>query len=546
MSNKENSIGFSIKIGLAGGFLTILLAWLIFYFAMPVLKLNFLFHLVMFIAVVISIIIIVTSVLNESESLLKKGITSCVFFIVLWIVFSVGCSPMFASYKYREIGGEVKTEDFKKNVSEVELKNIPIIDEGYARKVADKKIGEIPGLGSKTDLGEMTMQLVKDKLYYIAPLEPSGFFPWLKNKGTEGYIMVDAMELNDVKLVTEVNGKPLKIRYSEKAYFGNDIGRHAYFSKMTIGFMDYSFEIDDEGNPYWVITAYDKAIGISGKKVVGALIVDAQSGQETYYEDINKIPSWVDRVQPMELMGQQFDWWGEYVHGFWNFSNTDKITTTKGMGVIYIKGQCYYYSGVTSTGADNSSTGFILINSRTGEKTFFKNSGATEQAGMKSAEGKVQNLKYTASFPLLINVNNKPTYFTPLKDGEGLIKQYAMVNVENYNIVGVGNNIEETYNNYVTALNNGSGNTTDVANNGTTKEETLTIDRMGNVMSQNELVFYITTVEQPDRLFIVSQGLSKEISLSKPNDKIKVSYIPNEKSNSINVLKYDNLNINLK
>jgi len=164
---------------------------------------------------------------------------------------------------------------------------------------------------------------------------------------------------------------------------------------------------------------------------------------------------------------------------------------------------------------------------------------------MSSAEGKVQNLGYSASSPWLININNEPTYFIPLKDNEGLIKQYAMVNVENYNIVGVGNNIEETYNNYITALNNGNKNITDIDANGNAKKETLTVDRIGSIISQNELVFYITTVEYPEKLIIVSQGLSKETPLTKEKDKISISYFENEK-NSINAITFDNLNLNLK
>lgn len=541
--------------GLGTGILIITLGWFIYYFIMPVLNIKFLFNTIVVLLTLILLITIIDMSFKKEKTVLEKQNryrkTSKTLVVILTIIILIGAlvnlssSKIFSSKKYRQLAGEVKTEEFKNNVKEVELDNIPIIDLEYALRIADKKIGEIPSLGSKTDIGEMTIQLVGDKLYYVAPLEPSGLFAWFKNRGTEGYIMVNAMALNDVELVTEINSEPLKLKYSQKAYFNDDIKRHAYKSIKNVGFTDFSFEIDDEGKPYWIITTYDKAIGIKGEKVVGILVVDAQTGEETYFDDINKIPSWVDRVQPVDLMVQQINWWGKYIHGFWNFSKTDKLGTTPGTGMIYVDDICYYYTGMTSVGVDSSSVGFMLINSRTGEKTFYKNAGATEEAGMSSAEGKVQNLNYIASFPSLININNEPTYFIPLKDNEGLIKQYAMVNVENYNIVGVGNNIEETYNNYNTALNNGKKNSTDLEANGNTKKETLTVDRIGSVISQNELVFYITTVEYPEKLIIVSQGLSKETPLTRATDKINISYFENE-NNSINAITFDNININIK
>lgn len=542
------------KLGL--GVLLIAIISILIYVILPVLNIKFLFNTIIFLTFLVLLILIANLTAKKADkknekikNKLIKTEKSLLTILILVILIGIGVnlagSKVFNATKYRDLAGEVKTENFSDNIKEIELKNIPIIDEEYALRIADKEVGQIPSLGSRTDLGNMTLQQVGDKLYYVAPLEPSGLFAWIKNRGTEGYIMVNATSLNDVKLVTELNGEPIKLKYSERAYFSEDIGRHAYKTLKTLGFTDYSFEIDDEGNPYWIITVYDKAIGIKNEKVVGIVLVDAQTGETEYFDDINNIPEWIDRVQPMDLMVDQIEWWGKYIHGYWNFSKTDKLEPTEGMGVIYIDDVCYYYTGMSSVGIDNSSVGFVLVNSVTGEKTFYKNSGATEIAAKSSAQGKVQNLGYVASNPLLININNEPTYFIPLKDNEGLIKQYAMVNVENYNIVGVGANIEETYNNYITALNNGNKNGTDLEANGNTKKETLTVDRIGNIISQNEVVFYITTVEYPEKLIIVSQGLSKETPLTKEGDKIIISYFENDKS-SINAISFDNLNLNIK
>ena len=62
---------------------------------------------------------------------------------------------------------------------------------------------------------------------------------------------------------------------------------------------------------------------------------------------------------------------------------------------------------------------------------------------MSSAEGQVQNLKYKATFPLLLNISGEPTYFIALKDDAGLVKKYAMVNVQKYQIVAIGDTVSE-------------------------------------------------------------------------------------------------------
>ena len=62
---------------------------------------------------------------------------------------------------------------------------------------------------------------------------------------------------------------------------------------------------------------------------------------------------------------------------------------------------------------------------------------------MSSAQGQVQNLGYQATFPLLLNISGEPTYFIALKDDAGLVKMYAMVNIQKYQWVATGDSIKE-------------------------------------------------------------------------------------------------------
>lgn len=463
--------------------------------------------------------------------------------IILSISWFLTTSALVNSGAYTQLAGNIETKNFSDQVSPIDLKQVPIVDASYARNLADKKLGTITALGSQVQLGSVTVQQVKGKLCYVIPLEHSGFFKWFTNKdGTPGYIVVSATDPDDVQLITEINDKSLKIKYQPEAYFGTNIYRYAYYKDMFKGLTDFSFEIDDDGNPYWVVSEYEKSIGFNGNKVTGALIINAQTGEANKY-GLDEIPAWVDRIMPNNIVDTNINNWGKLVHGVLNFSNKDKLQTTGGTSTVYYDNQCYYYNGITSVGADESTVGFVLTNTRTNETTFFKVSGSTESASMQSAEGKVQNMGYTASSPILINVQNTPTYFLTLKDKKGLVKMYAMISVQNYNIVGIGENLDTTMNNYIEALtskNDGSLDTT-----GVFKEGQGTIERIGSLQTDKDVVFYIITKENPDTLIIAPKNISKELPLTKEGDKFSYKYIE-MKNTDITLKEFDNLNIDIK
>mgnify|MGYP000473348581 FL=1 len=190
-------------------------------------------------------------------------------------------------------------------------------------------------MGSQVELGHFCIQKIQNELYWVAPLLHSGFFKWINNsEGTAGYVMVSATNERDVKLVQQIDGKPLKIKYQPSAYFQSEIHRHAYLNGYsTIGLTDFTFEINDEGKPFWVITTYDKTIGFSGNNATGVLVVDAQNGAIQEYSIANT-PKWVDRIQPLDFIEDQLNDWGTLIHGYFNFSNEDKLQITEGMTLV--------------------------------------------------------------------------------------------------------------------------------------------------------------------------------------------------------------------
>lgn len=471
--------------------------------------------LIVWIFVIVSIFY---GLLKSMKNLRKVGVGVAVIYIIL----VVGCSPIIQYKSHRNLIGNVEEVDFADQLEYIDLKQLPTIDKELASKLADKKLGEIPSLGSQVYIGELHLQSINGELYYVAPLEHSSFIKWITNrKGTSGYIKVSATNQNDVQLVTELNGNPLKIKYLDSSYILSDLQRAAYLRDMKAGHTDYTFELDDEGKPYWVITRYDTAIGIAEKKAIGALVMDAQTGESEVY-DIENLPSWIDRIQPTSYIRNYIDKWGELVHGIFNFNDKDKLTSTEGMNLIYNDNECFYYTGITSVGSDESLVGFTLTNTRTGKTTIYKTAGATETAAMRSAEGKVQQYRYSATFPYLINIQGEPTYFTTLKDSNGLVKQYAMVDVKNYNTVAVGDTVQSTLNNYMDILTN-----TNISLEGSNTEESIEgqIERIGLVVKDGTSIYDIKLKGEENYIFSVSTETVRDVALIREGDIVSIKYI---------------------
>ena len=166
------------------------------------------------------------------------------------------------------------------------------------------------------------------------------------------------------------------------------------------------------------------------------------------------MPEWIDRVYSASLLIQLYDYHGTLKHGYINsiLGQKDCLVTTDEYNYLAIDDDVWVYTGVTSVSGDQSNVGFVLMNQRTMETKFYAVEGATERSAMDSAEGQVQNLKYVATVPLLLNINGEPTYFIALKDNAGLVKKYAMVNVQKYQVVGIGDTVGECEEEYQSLL----------------------------------------------------------------------------------------------
>ncbi|UOO37477.1 hypothetical protein IZU99_09525 [Oscillospiraceae bacterium CM] len=454
---------------------------------------------------------------------------------VLFILAGIFSAPLFHVNVYKEQLAEPQLREFAADVQPIDISQLPVVDSELASLLADKKLGERSSLGSQVTLGDPTIQNVNGKLVWAVPLLHSGFFKWLSDlDGTPGYILVSATNPRDVTYVENYS-----IKYQPNAYLLDNLMRHARFSGgLFTGMTDYSFEINDEGRPYWVITTYKNLVGISMPEADGILLIDAATGETTRY-NLDNIPAWVDRVQPEDFLMTQLNNRGNYIHGLFNFSNKDKFQTSEGEAIVYNDGRCYLYTGLTSVGADESTIGFVLIDMVNKTPYYYQIGGATEYAAQQSAEGKVQNLQYTASFPLITNVDGKPAYFMTLKDDAALIKQYAFVSVSDYTSVGNGETIGDAITNFRSVINQ-SGGSSAIDTSG--QQETLSgkIERISSQISGGNTIYYIILAEKPEKIFTAVADLSPELSLTQEGDAVSITYTKTDKT-VIGLSTFDNL-----
>lgn len=344
--------------------------------------------------------------------------------------------------------------DFATDIEQADYSTIPFIDRDSAVLLGNRTMGTMADYVSQFEISDLYSQInYQDAPVRVSPLNYADVFKWWSNHNTgiPAYVIVN-MSTQDTQIVRLED----PIYYSDSDPFFNNVDRHVQLSHPFYIFGEKSFEIDDNGKPYWIYPVIDYTVGLFGGETVSRVVLCDASTGECQDLAIDEVPQWVDRAYPADLLIQQYNWSGALSGGWINswLGQSGVKQTTPGsdgqLGYNYIAkdDDVWVYSGVTSATADNSIIGFVLINQRTAESKFYPVAGATEESAMSSAEGQVQNLKYEATFPLLINVDNQPTYFMPLKDNAGLVKKYAMIDIQRYQNVAVGDTLEETEKSY--------------------------------------------------------------------------------------------------
>ncbi len=371
--------------------------------------------------------------------------------ILITLVCFFTSSKVFNASAYQSMM-KVEESDFATDIAQIPLSQIPVVDKSTATRLANRKIGEVVELVSQFTLSDYNTQInFNEKPFRVLPLQYADFIKWAFNAegGIPYYVKVD-MATQAAELVELEDG----MKYSPSEYFTRDLMRHVRFNYPTKMINNVSFEIDDEGRPYWILPYYTYTIGIvGGKDIAGIILCDAITGNLTDYK-ISEVPQWIDTVYSSEIIIEQADNWGTLTNGFLNsiFSQKNVVVTTNGYNYLAIDDDVWLYTGITSVVADESNIGFLLVNLRTKQARTYPINGAEEYSAMDSAKGAVQEKNYTATFPILIYIENVPTYFISLKDNAGLVKMYSFVAVSNYQTVGVSDTLAGAMDDYLRML----------------------------------------------------------------------------------------------
>lgn len=450
---------------------------------------------------------------------LKYGFTLIAVIVVFMMIASFVGIQFFNATRYRDLI-QISDGDFTTDVSEISMSQIPVVDKDSASRLGSRKLGEMSELVSQFEIENNYTQInYNGTPYRVTPLSYADPIKWLYNmkKGLPAYITVN-MVTQQTDLVWLDEG----MKYSPGEYFFRNIYRHIRFNYPTKMFETVSFEIDDDGTPYWVAPTISYRIGWwSGKDISGAILVNAVTGESTYY-DKEDVPGWIDQLYDSDLIITQLDDNGRFQNGYINsiFGQKNVRRTTYGYNYLAIDDDVYLYTGMSSVTADQSNIGFVLVNLRTKDTKFYMVPGATETSAMASAQGQVQHLKYSATFPLLLNISDRPTYFISLKDDAGLVKMYAFVDVEQYQIVGTGQTIDEARKTYRTALNLEDVEIKDPVD---TMEKTGVIDAIADVVVSGNSCYYFTLKGSGD-VYVAAVTASEKLPFLKAGDRITFSY----------------------
>lgn len=516
----------------------ILLAGIYYYVKLPAINIHadgfWMFLLVVIAAV--AVFYIGRRRLFRKEDIKASGIAKGLIglFLLVVAVYLAGTllsSPIINAKKYQKLLN-VENGDFQMDIKELSFDQIPLLDRDSATLLGNRKMGSMVDMVSQFEVDELYSQInYQDKPVRVSPLRYANVIKWFTNQseGIPAYIRID-MTTQSTELVMLDEG----MKYSTSEYFNRNIHRHLRFRYPTYIFGELSFEIDDNGVPYWVAPVKKFNIGLFGGETVGRVVLCNAITGETEDYAIDEVPEWIDHAYDADLLVQLYDYYGTLKHGFFNsiLSQKDCLKTTDGYNYLAIDDDVWVYTGVTSVNEDQSNVGFVLMNQRTMETKFYEVEGATENSAMSSAEGQVQNLHYKATFPLLLNISGEPTYFIALKDDAGLVKKYAMVNVQKYQVVAIGDTVSKCEESYTELMQENGIETDDSSAAKETKTITGAITKVAQGVVDGDSHFYVM-VEGSDEIFDVSVVNFIDIIKYDVGQQVTMEYQEGEKTNVV-------------
>lgn len=452
-----------------------------------------------------------------------------VFVIVLFSRALIG-SALFRAPEYRGMAGEVEIRDWQDDLRPINLSHIRMVSQEQAEWVGSQVLGEAGNaIGSRSQIGQYSIQRVKGRLWWVAPLEFRGFRTWFNRRTTDGYVMVSAEEVGrKPELVLDH-----QFRYMPSAYFGKNLNRYVYqqgYQDVTLH--ESHFELDEDMHPYWVVTLTRPTIQYWAQEVVGILLVDPETGGITLH-DRDHIPDWVDRVIPEKLAARYMDWWGLYVNGWLNswWGQNDVVETTgeekspERMWMVWgDDNQPYWFSGLTSSNSkDKALTGFAMVNSRSGHARSYPLSGANEEAVLQAVNAAVSNFTgYHGTQPVLYCIYGEPAWVVPVASANHIFQRLAIVRATNSR-VALGNDRESALREFRTLITT-SPNQVVPGEEATVMRQSIIIDRITPDVQNGTTVYYVYCTQFPTKIFTGTSVVSAELPLAREGDQAAISF----------------------
>lgn len=470
------------------------------------------------------------------------GMVVCWCAIVgLGIVSCLG-SPMFKANEYKLVLEKLGIEEriWEVDESPVDIDHIRVVSHEQAKWLGDKVIGSAGTLGSRYRIGEYTIQRIRNELWWVAPLEFRGFWKWLKFSYSPGFVMVSAEDRNKTpQLVLN-----RKLVYLPSAYFNRDLLRYVYLNGFVgKGLNEVTLEIDENADPWWVITVFTVGVKYFAPIVKGVVIVNPETGSMKYYP-VGEIPGWVDRVYPREFVEKYVRWHGKYIKGFWNSLLAEEgVKIPTGFQLVWSsRGEPCWFTGLTSPAKeDQSLVAILLVNSRSGRAREYRVTGPHAEAVIQAVNSAVSNYKgWYATEPILYNVFGIKTWVVPVISQDGILQSIAMVHLESAR-VALGATTREALTNYKIMLS--TKFSLDVSSSSTIKAIKGRVSRIGLEIVGGKTLYYICLDEMPGRVFVGAAEVGDSLPVTRVGDAVELKYSETGTGFAISISEFKNLTL---
>jgi len=477
-----------------------------------------------------------------------------ILFIVLMISLISG-AKIFRSDDYAKLIGPISDKEQKhwsQDVQPLDPTHIRLVPQELAISLAKTALSDGGmAIGSQFPLNEgaATLQKVGGEYWYLIPLDFSGFSVWTRAKhtGVPGYVKVSAIDpyLKPILVLNQ------KMFYTPGAFWSKDLERHLYPEYKNRVLRDFSFEADDNGKVYWVISVCTPTIAWGGLKVEGVVLCDPETGTTEYASNEqvtnDKKYEWIDRITPGEFVSEYVNNWGKYRDGWWNAFWTH-INLLEGESPILnysADGKCMFVTPITSTNMDDQTmTGLMYTDARTGKSTYYRLSGGATEAAVVDAVNNAVGFKNWHGSEQIVyeNVFGKLSALVPILGQNGTYQGLAIVENENKRCA-IGTSPQDAliaFQNMI--MNSGGQISTENARNLINYEGKIT--RLGWEISGTSKQYYLY-FDGFKNSFTVSNALQSELALTKEGDLVKLQYIAAEQA-AVPVLSFQNLTLGLK